>query len=68
MGLAATRIAIHSVKYMVLNNAIIDLPSLLIQSKEIQQYYESNEPKRLIIGKQLIRQIYSSTQSCQFQA
>ena len=57
MGLAVNIIEIHSVKYIVLNNAPIDLPTLLIQSKEIQQYNERNEPKRLIIGKQLMRQM-----------
>ena len=57
MGLAVNIIEIHSVKYIVLNNAPIDLPTVLIQSKEIQQYNERNEPKRLIIGKQLMRQI-----------
>ena len=57
MGLAVNIIEIHSVKYIVLNNAPIVLPTLLIQSKEIRQYNERNEPKRLIIGKQLMRQI-----------
>ena len=57
MGLVVSIIEIHSVKYIVLNNAPIDLPSLLIQSKEIQHYNERNKPKRLIIGKQLMRQI-----------
>ena len=57
MGLAVSIIEIHSAKYIVLNDAPIDLPSLLIQSKEIHQHNERNEPKRLIIGKQLMMQI-----------
>ena len=57
MGLAVSIIEIRSVKYIVLNSARTDLLSLLIQSKETQQYNERNDPKRLIIGKQLMRQI-----------
>ena len=66
IGLAVNIIEIHRVKYIVLNNAPIDLPTLFIWSKEIQQYNERNKPKRLIIGKQLMMRQITGTMDTEY--